>query len=211
MQTNRKFKFLWIRFCDIKENIEILDKFAPLKKKYIRANHSKFVTKELSKTMILRSKLRNQFLKTKSQESKMKYNKQRNLCISMTKTKSSYYENLDLIDITDRVSMKDVCTNLGIFGTPPPSPCPGLSTFRWPPHSPSPCRHKAGIIWNIATCEQFTLKCKKNWSFWYWMYTRVFLLGNFDNNNFPTDGFDHEVNVTHGHDIIHRHTVILYE
>ena len=128
MQTNRKFKFLWIRFCDIKENIEILDKFAPLKKKYIRANHSKFVTKELSKTMILRSKLRNQFLKTKSQESKMKYNKQRNLCISMTKTKSSYYENLDLIDITDRVSMKDVCTNLGIFGTPPPPVqiCPHL-------------------------------------------------------------------------------------
>ena len=29
--------------------IEVLDKFAPLKKKYTRANHSKFVTKELSK------------------------------------------------------------------------------------------------------------------------------------------------------------------
>ena len=41
--------------------MEILDKFAPLKKKYIRANHSKFVTKELSKPIMLRSKLRNQF------------------------------------------------------------------------------------------------------------------------------------------------------
>ena len=59
--------------------IEILDKFAPLQKKYIRANHSKFVTKELSKAIMLRSKLRNQLLKTKSQESKMKYNKQKNL------------------------------------------------------------------------------------------------------------------------------------
>ena len=29
--------------------MELLDKFAPLKKKYIRANHSKFVTKRLSK------------------------------------------------------------------------------------------------------------------------------------------------------------------
>ena len=39
--------------------IETLDKFAPLKKNYIRANHSKFVTKELSKAIMLRSKLRN--------------------------------------------------------------------------------------------------------------------------------------------------------
>ena len=45
--------------------IEVLDKFAPLKKKYTRANHSKFVTIELSKTIMLKSKLRNQFLKTK--------------------------------------------------------------------------------------------------------------------------------------------------
>ena len=82
--------------------MEILDKFAPLKKKYIRANHSKFVTKELSKAIMLRSKLRNQFLKTKTQESKLKYNKQRNLCVSITrKAKRSYYENLDLKDITD--------------------------------------------------------------------------------------------------------------
>ena len=82
--------------------MEILDKFVPLKKKYIRANHSKFVTKERSKAIMLRSKLRNQSLKTKTQESKLKYNKQRNLCVSITrKAKRSYYENLDLKDITD--------------------------------------------------------------------------------------------------------------
>ena len=33
--------------------MEILDKIAPLKKKYIRANHSKFVTKELSNKAIM--------------------------------------------------------------------------------------------------------------------------------------------------------------
>ena len=55
--------------------MEILDKCAPLKKKCIKANHSKFVTKELSKATMLRSKLRNQFLKAKTQKSKMKYNK----------------------------------------------------------------------------------------------------------------------------------------
>ena len=65
--------------------MEILDKFAPLRKKYIRANHSKFVTKEFSKAIMLRSKLRNQFLETKTQDSKIKYNKQRNLCVSITR------------------------------------------------------------------------------------------------------------------------------
>ena len=40
----------------------VFEKHAPLKKKYLRANHSKFVTKELSKVMS-RSKLRNRFLK----------------------------------------------------------------------------------------------------------------------------------------------------
>ena len=57
-----------------KKFIEILDKFASLKKKYSRGNHSKFVTKAFGKAFMLRSKLRNQFLKTKSQEFKMKYN-----------------------------------------------------------------------------------------------------------------------------------------
>ena len=48
------------------------------------------------------------------------------------------------------------------FLGPPSSPCPGMSGFGWPPPSPYPCGYKAGIIWNIATWEQFTLKGKKN-------------------------------------------------
>ena len=52
---------------------------------------------------MLRSKLRNQFLKTKTQDSKTKYNKQRNVCVSITRkgSKRSYYENLDLKEIAD--------------------------------------------------------------------------------------------------------------
>ena len=85
------------------------------------------------------------------------------------------------------------------WGTP--SPCPGLSTFGWPP-SPSPylCGHKASIIWNIATCEQFTLKGKKNLIILILdVHICVFVLDNFD-NSIPKDGVDHEVNVTHRHD-----------
>ena len=102
-KQTKNLNFSELDFATIRKIfMEILDKFAPLKKKYIRASHSKFVTKEHSKAIVLRSKLRNQFLKTKTQESKLKYNKQRNLCVSITrKAKRSYYENLDLKEITD--------------------------------------------------------------------------------------------------------------
>ena len=60
-------------------------------------------------------------------------------------------------------SIKDVRTNLGIFATPLPLSRPVHIWLTTP--SPCPCGHKAGIIWNIATCEQSTLKGKKNWSF----------------------------------------------
>ena len=43
-------------------SIDILNLYAPLKKKYLRANHSKFISKELSKDIMLRSKLRNKFM-----------------------------------------------------------------------------------------------------------------------------------------------------
>ena len=82
--------------------MEILNKIAPLKTKFLRANRSKFVTKEVSKAIMLRTKLRNKFLKKKTLESKAKYNKQRNICVSLIKkAKLNYYENLELKDIND--------------------------------------------------------------------------------------------------------------
>ena len=65
--------------------MKIFDKFTTLKKKYIIANHSRFVTGERSKVIMLTSKLRCQFLKTKTQEPKMKYNKQIDLCACITR------------------------------------------------------------------------------------------------------------------------------
>ena len=41
----------------------ILNKPAPIKQKHIRANHVDFVTKELRKTIMKRTRLRNIFLK----------------------------------------------------------------------------------------------------------------------------------------------------
>ena len=68
--------------------MELLNKVAPLKTKYLRVNYSKFMTKELSKAIMRRAKLRNQCLISKrTSEAKLKYNKQINLCVSMLKLK----------------------------------------------------------------------------------------------------------------------------
>ena len=82
--------------------IDILNLHAPLKKKYLRANHSKFICKELNKEIMLRSKLRNKFLKDKTDEARTKYRKQRNICVHLLRrAKRNYYNDLNLSNVTD--------------------------------------------------------------------------------------------------------------
>ena len=52
---------------------KILDQYVPRKKKYVRGNHSSFICKNLSNAIMLRTKLRNIFLKKKTQEYKGRY------------------------------------------------------------------------------------------------------------------------------------------
>ena len=75
----------------------------PLKKKrFVRANNSPFMTKELRKAIMVRSRLRNKSLKLRTLESKDAYKRQRNYCVSLLRlTKKSFYENLDPKFITD--------------------------------------------------------------------------------------------------------------
>ena len=44
--------------------------------------------KELNEAIMLRSKIRNKYLKSKSQIDKEKYNKQRNFCVKLLKNKN---------------------------------------------------------------------------------------------------------------------------
>ena len=46
--------------------LRILDNCAPLKEKYLRANHATFMTKKVRKAIMIRSKLRNKFLNDKN-------------------------------------------------------------------------------------------------------------------------------------------------
>ena len=73
--------------------LSVLDKHAPIKRKYIRANNSMLMTKELRAAIMQRSKLRQKFLKERSNDSKHLYNRQRNLCVSLLrKTKRDYFK-----------------------------------------------------------------------------------------------------------------------
>ena len=63
---------------------------------YVTGNNSPFMNRILSKEITKRSRLRNKFLKTKSEAGKKRYIKQRNYCMSLlTRTKKEYYGNLD--------------------------------------------------------------------------------------------------------------------
>ena len=78
------------------EFLSVLNKHAPIKYKYIRANNFSYMTKSPRKEIVLRSRLRNKFLKTKTEESKQLYNKQRNLCVTLLrKAKRNYFAELD--------------------------------------------------------------------------------------------------------------------
>ena len=82
--------------------IEILNKHAPIKKKYLRANQGEFTFKELNKAIMTRSRLRNKYLKEKSADSKIAYTKQTNYCVNvLRRTKKKYSANINISSITD--------------------------------------------------------------------------------------------------------------
>ena len=87
------------RFCITA--IDTLNKIAPIKEKYARGNQMPFMTKELSKEIMLRSRLRNKFLIDKTDENHFLYTQQRNKCVALLrKTKKTYYENLGEKNVT---------------------------------------------------------------------------------------------------------------
>ena len=80
----------------------ILDIHAPRKQKYATGKHVPFMNKALSKEIMTRTRLRNKFLKDRSEENKKKYSKQRNYCVSLLrKSKSNYFGNLNEKNIND--------------------------------------------------------------------------------------------------------------
>ena len=82
--------------------MNILNRHAPLKFRYIRANDSPFMTKQLRKAIMLRSNFKTKFDKYKTTEYHLAYKRQRNVCTSLLKkTKKEYYGTLNPAVITD--------------------------------------------------------------------------------------------------------------
>ena len=60
------------------------------------------MTKEVRKTIMIRSKLRNKFLNDKNEQSRSDYRKQRNICVALVRrAKQQYFSSLDLSLIAD--------------------------------------------------------------------------------------------------------------
>ena len=82
--------------------LSVLDKHATIKRKYIRANNSAFMTKQLKVAIMQRSKLSQKFLKGRTNDSKYVCNRQRNLCVSLLqKTKMDYFKQVNNKVISD--------------------------------------------------------------------------------------------------------------
>ena len=80
----------------------VLDKHAPIKKKYVRANDKPFMTRALRKATMLRSRLCNKYNEERTAENWNNFRKQRNSCVKLfRKEKRNYYNSLDISLVTD--------------------------------------------------------------------------------------------------------------
>ena len=74
----------------------MLNKHAPLRKKFLKANHAPYLTKSLRKAIMLRSQLETKYLKTKTQTDLKLYKKHKNFRSKLYKReRRKYYESLD--------------------------------------------------------------------------------------------------------------------
>ena len=79
----------------------VVSKYASIKVKLVTHNNNSFMTKNLRKVRIHRSKLKNHFNKCRTHENWCNYKTQRNYCVSLLrKTKQQYFKNLNLNDVT---------------------------------------------------------------------------------------------------------------
>ena len=81
---------------------EAIQKHAPTKQRYVRANQAPFINKTINKEIMKRSLRRNKFLNTISGIDKKRYNMQHNLCVNLIRReKKNFFNNISARDITD--------------------------------------------------------------------------------------------------------------
>ena len=76
------------------QSFKVLENHAPIKKRKVRGNQKPFMTRELSKAIMNKSKTKNRYTKWKSRENYLAYKKARNVCNSLNrKVKRDYFRD----------------------------------------------------------------------------------------------------------------------
>ncbi len=82
--------------------MKILEKHAPSKQKVYRANDKPYMTKALRRAIMLRSSMKNKYMKYKTPDLHRAYKKQKNFTNRLLqKERKLFFSNLDLKKITD--------------------------------------------------------------------------------------------------------------
>ena len=85
-----------------KTNMKLIDRYAPIKQRYIRSNQQPFMNKCIAKAIMNRTRIRNRFWRNPTEENRKAYNRQRNYCVNLIRReKRKYFENLNERDVTD--------------------------------------------------------------------------------------------------------------
>ena len=72
---------------------EVLDNHAPVKQKVVSGNQAPFMTKDLSKAIMMKSKAKNQYVKWPSRENYLAFKRAENNCTSRNKkAKEDYFK-----------------------------------------------------------------------------------------------------------------------
>ena len=89
------------------------EKHAPCKIKIIRANEAPFMNRELKKSIMTRSRLKNKYLRSPSTQNILAYKVQRNICTNLQrKRKRDYYNNPDTKLISLIIKHSGILLNL---------------------------------------------------------------------------------------------------
>ena len=71
--------------------LKVLNDHAPLKKKFIRANHAPYITKNLRKAIMKRSQLENKYISNSTVENRNKYKNIKTFAVNYTKKKGKSF------------------------------------------------------------------------------------------------------------------------
>ena len=84
---------------------EAIQRYAPIKERYVHSNQAPFITKRINKEIMKRSRLTNNFLNIKSDIDRKAYNKQRNLCVDLIRREKKT-SLIILVQVTSQIIKK---------------------------------------------------------------------------------------------------------